>query len=76
MEAIYKKILYELSENARASKNAIASKLNISREVLLYRINRLKKSGLIIGICPRINISNFIYMSYIYIQPLILNYFS
>ena len=66
MEAIDKKILYELSENARASKNAIASKLNISREVLLYRINRLKKSGLIIGICPRINISNFIYMSYIY----------
>ncbi len=67
MEEMDRKILYELSENARASKNVTASKLNISREVLLYRINRLKKSGLITGVCPRVNLSNFIYMTYIYL---------
>jgi len=60
-----RKILYELSENARESHNVLARKLKISREVLDYRIKKLEKEGIIYSYQARINISNFIYGGYI-----------
>ena len=42
-----RKILYELEMNARQTDSEIAKKVRLSREVVSYRINRLKKLGII-----------------------------
>lgn len=59
------KTLYEISENARESKNVLAKRIGISREVLDYKLKKLKKEKIIKGFQARINISNFIYGGYI-----------
>lgn len=42
-----KKIIYELSKNARQSANVIAKKVGISKEVAVYKINNLLTKGVI-----------------------------
>jgi len=59
------RILYEVSENARESHNVLARRIGVSREVLDYRIKKLKEEGIITGFQARINISNFVYGGYI-----------
>ncbi len=59
------KTLYELSEGARESRNVLARRVGISREVLDYRVKKLEKEGVITGFQARINISNFVYGGYI-----------
>mgnify|MGYP001573032634 CR=1 FL=1 len=59
------KILYEISENARDSRNVLARRVGVSREVLDYRIKKLKEEGIITGFQARISISNFVYGGYI-----------
>ncbi len=49
------KLLYELSRNARQSENEIAKKLQLSKQVVNYRIKRLEKSGIIQSYHPYIN---------------------
>jgi len=65
MDELDRKILYEISENARESHNLLAKKIRCSREVFDYRIKKLKEEGVIIGTQARINLSNFIYGGYI-----------
>lgn len=65
MDELDRKILYEISENARESHNILAKKIRCSREVFDYRIKNLKEEGVITGSQARINISNFIYGGYI-----------
>jgi DNA-binding Lrp family transcriptional regulator len=60
-----RKILYEISENANESKNVLAKRIRISREVLDYRIKKLEKEGIITGYQGRINLANFSYGGYI-----------
>ncbi len=74
MDSKDKRMLYELSENARESRNMLAKKVRVSREVLDYNIKKLQKQGIIQGFQARINISNFVYGGYILlIQSLGLN---
>lgn len=47
LDAKDRKILYELDKNARQPLSNIAKKVNLTREAVLYRLNKLKKSGLI-----------------------------
>jgi DNA-binding Lrp family transcriptional regulator len=65
MDEIDRRILYEISENARDSHNILAKKVHCSREVLDYRIKKLKELRILLGSQARINISNFIYAGYI-----------
>jgi Lrp/AsnC family transcriptional regulator len=55
LDKIDRKILYELDSNCRKSLNSIAKNLRISRNVALYRLNRLKKEGIIKGAFTEIN---------------------
>ena len=65
MDEIDRKILYEISENARESHNVLARKIKCSREVFDYRLKKLTEEGIILGNQARINISNFISAGYI-----------
>jgi Lrp/AsnC family transcriptional regulator, leucine-responsive regulatory protein len=65
MDNLDRRILYEIAENARRPHNTIAKKTRCSREVLEYRLKKLKNAGIIRGYKARINISNFIYGGYI-----------
>lgn len=42
-----KKIIFELSKNARQSANAIARKVGVSKDVVTYKINNFLKQGII-----------------------------
>ena len=44
-----RKILYELDLNARKPHSQIAKKLRINRSIVSYRINEMKKKGIIKG---------------------------
>lgn len=50
-----RKILAELDVNARQSNNQIGAKVRLSKEVVNYRINRLKEKGIIIRFHTVIN---------------------
>jgi len=50
-----RKILYNLDKNARQGIAALAKKLRIGKNVALYRINRMKKGGVIKGSFTEIN---------------------
>ncbi len=65
MDNIDKKILNQISENARDSHSFLAKKIKISREVFDYRIKKLEELGIITGYQARINLKNFIYGGYI-----------
>ncbi|MBS3079508.1 Lrp/AsnC family transcriptional regulator [Candidatus Pacearchaeota archaeon] len=65
MDELDRKILYEISENARESHNVLARKLRCSREVFDYRLKKFQDQRIINTYQARINISNFIYGGYI-----------
>ncbi|HER45528.1 MAG TPA: winged helix-turn-helix transcriptional regulator, partial [Thermoplasmatales archaeon] len=58
-----KKILYELDLNARQSCSYIGKKVNLHRNVVEYRINRLKESGIIKNFYTIVDTSKLGYLS-------------
>lgn len=42
-----RKILYELELNGRISESELAKRVGLSREVVIYRLNKLQKTGII-----------------------------
>ena len=42
-----KKILYELDLNSRQSFHQIAKKVGLSKDSIIYRVNKLKQDGII-----------------------------
>jgi len=57
-------ILYELEKNARQSSSEIAKKLNTSQQVISYRINSLRRKGVIGGFYTVVNFAALGYTSY------------
>lgn len=55
------KILYELDRNSRISSSLIAKKAGLSKEAIIYRIKRLKKTGYIRYFYSIVNASNIGY---------------
>jgi|SRR3989344_1445939 len=55
LDLIDRKLLYFLDINARQNIATLAKKLHIGRNVALYRINRLKEEGIILGSFVEIN---------------------
>src|SRR3989344_5886464 len=53
------KILYELDKNARMSYSDIAKKVNVSKQTVKQRLERLISGGIISVITPIINMSSF-----------------
>ncbi|MCK4589299.1 MAG: Lrp/AsnC family transcriptional regulator [Nanoarchaeota archaeon] len=49
------KILYHLTENARQSHSQLARKVGLSKNAVTYRIERLKKKGIITGFFTILN---------------------
>ena len=47
VDKIDKRILYELVKDCRQSLTKIAKKTGVSKQVVLYKINRMKKAGII-----------------------------
>ena len=56
MDKIDTNLLRILIENSRISVTLLAKKLKVSREVATYRLNRLKKEGIILDFVTEINI--------------------
>lgn len=59
-----KKILSCLLKDCRQTDTQIAKICNLSREVVNYRINTLKRAGIIIGYTSDINFNNLSYIAY------------
>jgi DNA-binding Lrp family transcriptional regulator len=59
-----RKILFHLSENARAPLSVLAKKIRLSRETVDYRIRRLIKEGVISIFAPIIDITHFGFYTY------------
>ncbi|USN45828.1 MAG: Lrp/AsnC family transcriptional regulator [Candidatus Woesearchaeota archaeon] len=57
LDLINRKILYLLGQNARFSSKSIAKALNISREVVAYRIRKLQEEDFLHGFFALINTS-------------------
>ena len=55
------KILYELYKNARVPISVIAKKAALSKDTIKYRIQRMEKSGLILGYTAIINLNRLGY---------------
>lgn len=55
IDKIDRKILYELDLNARKPHTQIAKKLRINRNIVSYRINEMKKKGIIKGTFLELN---------------------
>src|SRR3989344_5883002 len=55
LNSIDKRLLYELDKNARVPLSVIAKKLRVSKQVLLYRFERLQKEGYVTGFYTEIN---------------------
>jgi len=56
-----RKILYELDLNCRQGFNQIARKVRLSKDSVIYRINKLKEAGLIQGFQTVINVGKLNY---------------
>jgi len=63
MDKIDNKILVELVKNSRVPYTQLAKKCRISREVLNYRINKLKKRGIIHDLFTEIDAVKLGYVS-------------
>ncbi len=63
LDMIDKKILFELSQNAREPYTVIAKRVGVSRDTVNYRINNLKKMGVLQGTRTLIDMSKFGYMT-------------
>lgn len=61
LDLLDKKLLFELSKNARNSLSAIAKKVRTSRDTAHYRITNLKKTGVLQGYRTVVDISKFGY---------------
>lgn len=59
-----KKILYELDLNSRQSFNEISKKVGLSKDSIIYRINKLKKDKIIKKFHTIINVSKLGYISF------------
>jgi DNA-binding Lrp family transcriptional regulator len=59
-----KKILYELDMNSRQSFGALAKKVELSKNSIISRINKLKKEGIIKNFHAWIDISKLGYMQF------------
>lgn len=59
LDLLDKKLLFELSKNARNSMSAIAKKVGTSRDTANYRIANLKKTGVLQGYRTVVDISKF-----------------
>jgi DNA-binding Lrp family transcriptional regulator len=64
LDLLDKKILFELSKNARLSQSAMAKNIGSSRDTVNYRINNLKKSGVLQAYRTLVNISKFDYLNF------------
>ena len=58
-----KKILHELDINARRTLSQLSKKVNLSRDVINYRINKLEKEGYIKGYQTIVNFSKLGYLT-------------
>lgn len=58
------KILELLTKDSRTSHNALAKHVALSKNSVTYRIERLKKSGIITGFFPLINLKSLGYTAY------------
>jgi DNA-binding Lrp family transcriptional regulator len=71
LSAVDKKLLYELDFRARAPLSELAHRLRTSKQMLLYRFERLKQEGIIQGFYADINPSKLgltIYLLYLKFQ--------
>ena len=59
LDVVDKKLLRELSMNARNSCSSIAKKIGTSRDTVHYRLQNLKKSGVLQGFRTLVDISKF-----------------
>ncbi len=64
LDALDKKILIELSKNARLSHSAIAKRIGANRDTVNYRITNLKKSGVVQAYRTIVNITKFNYINF------------
>jgi len=62
IDAIDRRILYELDKNCRTSDNQIAKIVGRTRESVGYRIKRLRERGILLGFITSINPSKYGYM--------------
>ncbi|MBI4451132.1 Lrp/AsnC family transcriptional regulator [Candidatus Woesearchaeota archaeon] len=60
-----RKILYALSRNARVSSTAIAKAVRLSREVVDYRLKRLRERGLLTGVTTLVDTKRLDYIKHI-----------
>jgi len=59
-----RKILYELDTNSRQSFNEIAKKVELSKDSIIYRINKLKEEGIIKQFHTVIDVGKLGYISF------------
>ena len=64
LDLLDKKILFELSKNARLSQSAMAKNIGTSRDTVNYRISNLKKSGVLQAYRTLVNINKFGYLNF------------
>ncbi len=64
LDSLDKKILIELSKNARLSHSAIAKKIGANRDTVNYRITLLKKSGVVQAYRTIVDITKFDYINF------------
>ncbi len=62
MDKLDQKLLFELMKNSRLPLTQLAKKLKRSREMILYRIERLKETGTIIDFVTEINLEKLGYV--------------
>lgn len=62
IDAIDRRILFELDKNCRISDNQIARIVGRTRESVGYRIKRLREKGILLGFITSINPSKYGYM--------------
>ena len=62
MDKLNQKLLLELMKNSRTPTTVLAKKLKSSREVINYRINKLKKDKIIIDFITEINLEKLGYI--------------
>jgi len=60
-----RKILYELSKNARFSISTISKKVGLSRDIVSYRLNNMMKSRLVPGFTLFVNTSRLGFLKHI-----------
>jgi DNA-binding Lrp family transcriptional regulator len=71
----YRKILYHLEYDARQSFRTIAKKVELTKDVVITRVNKLKESGIIFNFYTVIDINKLgyniyrFYLKYQYITP-------